>query len=174
MRSLLASLLLAFPLLLTACPGSVETSAEPGFLERTWFELPQDGAANANGTIGPYCCTGHTATVMTTAGYPAGYVYFFSWKGDAYNVGDTAFASDVQVNIAGLADVHDAQSTLVQSEVDFTAAEMEVGAQKVGIAGQLEYTVSIEVVTLEPILGDGTPFFDMSTLVVRVDVAVVP
>jgi hypothetical protein len=173
MRSLLASLLLAFPLLLTACPGSVETVSEPGFLERTSFELPTDGAANDNGPIGPFCCTGHTITVTTTDGYPAGYAYFYSWKGQAYNTGTGSIAPDVSIEIAGLADVHDPASKLVKSEVDFTAAEMEVGAQKTASAGQLAYTVTIETVTLVP-ESEGDPYFDMGSLAVRIDVAVAP
>jgi len=173
MRRLRAFPLLVFPLLLAACPSSVETTSEPGLLERTSFELPTDGADNNNGSIGPFCCTGHTVTVEATAGYPAGYVYFYGWKGQAYTSGASSFAPDVAIRIAGLADVHDPKSTMVESEIDFTADEMDIGAQKSGEAGQLEYTVTIDAVDLAPASG-GVAYFDMGSLVVHVDVAVVP
>lgn len=173
MQRLFTFLVLAFPLLLTACPGSVATTPVPGLLERTSFELPADGAPNDNAYIGPFCCTGHTVTVQATAGYPAGYVYFYTWKGQAYTNGTKSFAPDVSIEIAGLADVHDAKSPMVESEIDFTTSEMAIGAQKSGKAGQLEYTLTIDAVDLVP-WSDSTEYFDMGSLVVHVDVAVAP
>jgi hypothetical protein len=172
MRPILASLLLLAPLtLLTACPGSVEIDAEPGLLERTSFELPADGTPNENGFIGPFCCTGVTAIVETTAGYQAGYAYFYGWKGQAYGNTTKSFAPDVSIRVAGLADVHDAGSALIQGEIDFTADEMEVSAQKSSRAGQLEFTVTIEDVTL--VSESGATYFDMGSLAMKLDVAVV-
>lgn len=56
---------------------------------------------------------------------------------------------------------------------DLTAGEMEIGAQNSGKAGQLEYTVTIDAVDLAP-PSNGVAYFDMGSLVVHVDAAVVP
>ncbi len=177
--SMLYKLLLAFSLLalLPGCPSSVETEPQPqpqehddGFLQPSSFHLPEEGTPNNNGTIGPFCCTGVTAIVQTTEGYAAGYAYFFDWEGQAFTSGETSFAPDVKILLAGLTDAHDPQSSLVTGEVVWDAGEMKFVPTKSARVGQLEFTVTIERVTFS---SPDEEFFDMTTFAVRVDVAVV-
>jgi hypothetical protein len=176
---MLARLLLVLSLLtlLPGCPSSVETEPQPqpqqhddGFLLPSSFHLPEEGTPNNNASIGPFCCTGVTATVQTTAGYAAGYVYFFGWEGQAFTNGETSFAPDVKILLAGLADAHDPQSNLLTGEIDWDAGEMKLVPVKTARVGQLEFTVTIEEVKI--VSSSDGDFFDMSTLAVRVDVAV--
>ena len=175
-RFLLALALLA---LLPGCPSSVETEPQPqppqhyedGFLQPPTFHLPKDGTPNDSGTIGPFCCDGVTAVVKTTEGYTAGYAYFFYVKGQPFNSGDTSFAPDVRIALAGLTDAHDPNSSLVTGEIDWDADEMKLIKVKSARVGQLDYTVTIEQVTLSS--SSEGDVFDMLTFAVRVDVTVV-
>ena len=45
-------------------------------LTRTEFTMPGDGAPNNNSSIGPFCCTGSTATIEAADGSAAGYIYY--------------------------------------------------------------------------------------------------
>jgi hypothetical protein len=160
-------------LLLAGCLGSGEAVFETSPLERASFVLPADGTPNDNGSIGPFCCTGVTAVVESNAGAAVGYAYFYSWKGQAYQVTPTtSVAPDASILIAGLADIEDPRSPLVKGEIDFTAAEMEVGASKSATIGQLHFTATIEAVTVTEHYGP--PYFDMDSLAVRIDVGVTP
>jgi hypothetical protein len=155
---------------LAACGGNVAVDPSDSFLVPTSFELPSEGVRNHNAPIGPFCCTGTTATVGTTEGYAAGYAYFFTVKGQAWQVTpDTSYAPDVGILIAGLADVHNPQSPLVKGEIDFQASDLQVGAARSATVGQLTYTVTIEHVDLMPV--EGVLSFDMQTLAVRLYVA---
>ncbi len=162
-------LTLGILLCLPGCPGSVVVDTSS--LKQSSFELPSGGTPNDNAAIGPFCCTGTTATVVSNSGDDVGYVYFYAWKGQTYNTGpDSSIAPDAEIEIAGLADVHDPQSTLEKGEIDFLASEMEEGASKSATVGELSYTVTIEHVEMKS--GPGGSYFDMSSLAVRVDVGV--
>lgn len=175
-RLFLAAAIIA---LLPGCPSSIETSEQgppehvpDPFLQKSSFHLPSDGTPNNNGYIGPFCCTGVSAVVETTAGYPAGYAYFFAWQGQAFNGDDTSYAPDAKILIAGLADPHDPKSALVQSEIPWSATDMKIGAVKSAKAGGVEFTVTIEDVDLSS-QPSGT-YFDMQTLAVKIDVDTAP
>ena len=165
--------------LLPGCPSSVETEPSPsplqhhedGFLVPSTFHLPEDGTPNDNGSIGPFCCTGVTATVQTTDGYAAGYVYFFSWVGPAITDGKTSFAPDVTIRLAGLANAHDPASALEIGEISWTADEMKILEVKSAQVGQLQFTVTIEQVSF--VSSSEGDLFNMGSLKVRVDVTVV-
>ena len=133
------------------------------------FVLPQDGTPNNNGFIGPFCCTGRTVTVHRD-GVPLGYIYFYSWEGQAYNVGpDHSVAPDLQILLSGLREVADPTSPQDQSAVSFLARELVPGTTRTAQAGGLYFTVTVLEVTLEAL--DQTPYFDMGAISVRIDVS---
>jgi hypothetical protein len=133
------------------------------------FNLPADGRSNNNGYIGPFCCTGSTATVLNLNGDPVGYIYFFSWNGQAYNYGNTSIAPDLKILVSGLSNFSDTNSAQVQSSVDIQASEMQVGASRSTTAGSLAFTVTITNFTA--VTYNGQPYYDMGTITVRVDVS---
>jgi len=152
----------------TNAPDAAD-DAGADFLQ-TSFLLPKDGTPNNDGPIGPFCCTGTTAIVRDRAGAPVGYAYFFGWKGDAYNTGaDTSAASDVDILLSGVADLSAPDAAQVTGDVDFLAADMKPGAALVTKVGALLYTVTIVDVT--PVMLNDQTFFDMGSLVIRVDVS---
>lgn len=176
--------LVPFLVILSGCGNVVVDAPEPGtgtttlpepeddpFLKKSSFHLPTEGTPNDNKAIGPFCCTGTTAVVEAKDGYPVGYVYFYTWEGQAYTNGDTSFAPDVSIQVAGLEDAHDAQSKLIKSQIAWKASEMTVGSARSEQAGDVIFTANIEHVDTH---GDssGTTYFDMSTLAVRVDISV--
>jgi hypothetical protein len=154
-------------LLLTSIVMMYETtpSISSPRLDRTRFYLPGDGIRNNNQRIGPFCCTGETAIVYTNRGYPAGYVYFFGWVGQSYNVGDTSIAPDIQILVSGLANLSKPTSQQLQNVISFRASEMRPGVSRSARAGSLYYTVTIERAKIR----DGN-FFDMGSVAIRVDV----
>lgn len=134
------------------------------------FELPSEGQPNDNGSIGPFCCTGRTATVATDDGRELGYAYFYDWYGQSYDTGEGSWAPDFTVRIAGVTDLEADADTgeLETSEVAFTAGELEPGLSRSAEAGALLFTVTIQHADVEA-WPDG-PMFDMGTLAVRIDV----
>ena len=137
------------------------------------FLRPSEGTPNNNAHIGPFCCTGVTAVAEAKDGYAVGYAYFFTWHGQAYTDGTTGFAPDVAIMLAGLEDVHDPTSKLIEAEIDWAASEMEVGATKSAQAGDLAFTALIEHVDL--VYGSSSKYtglhWNMNTMAVRIDIA---
>lgn len=154
---------------LAACPGP--DGQDPSLVQST-FLLPFDATPNNNGFIGPFCCTGDTATITSVEGHAVGYAYFFDWKGQAYNGADSAYAPDVQILVAGLEDVHAPDSPLVLSAIELDASEMDICGERSVKAGQLRFTMTIINVTIVP--GDNADYFDMGSLEARLDVSVEP
>jgi len=134
--------------------------------------LPADGVDNANGTIGPFCCTGRTATIKAAAGgAPVGYVYFFDFR-EGYNVGNTSVADWLGVEVSGADNLNaGAAATQITGVVGFSASDMAVGKQQSARVGALEYTVTIEHADISTPIDGKQPYFDMGTIAVRVDVA---
>ena len=160
----------------TVTPLSVPTSTPTrdrsgsDTLEQTSFYLPGDGVLNNNGYIGPFCCTGETATVRRSDGSPIGYIYFFGWEGQAYQVGDRAIAPSIEILVSGAASLSDIHSEQQESKVAFLAEEMTPGASRSSEAGSLFFTVTIEKAELTT--HDGRTYFFMGEVAVRVDVSV--
>lgn len=103
-------------LLGSGCASLGSKGGDP--FQKSSFVLPADGVRNDNKMIGPFCCTGRTITVQDRRGRPVGYVYFFAWEGQAYNVGPAAsIFPSVKVLLAGLQDLSDPASPLVESSV---------------------------------------------------------
>ncbi len=85
--------------------------------------------------------------------------------------GKTAFAPDVTIALAGLADAHDPASALETAGISWTADEMKIVKVKSAQVGQLQFTVTIEQVSFEP--SSGGDLVNIDSLEVRVDVTVV-
>ena len=134
------------------------------------FVLPNDGIPNNNQPLGPFCCTGKTAIVFGNDGNPEGYIYFYSWDGQAYNVGDNrSIAPDIKILVSGVADLSDVHSEQQESSISFSAVDMIQGQSRSTRAGDLYYQVTIENANLETL--NGITYFDMGSVVVIVDVS---
>ncbi|TKC94182.1 hypothetical protein [Polyangium fumosum] len=59
----------------SGCPGP--DGLDASFVQST-FLLPDEATSNENDYIGPFCCTGVTATIESIEGHPVGYAYFFN------------------------------------------------------------------------------------------------
>jgi hypothetical protein len=130
------------------------------------FELPADGQPNQNHSIGPFCCTGVTATVRGPGGQAIGYIYFFGFD-QGVQIGPNAYAMQASILISGAVDLAQ-PSNQTQSEVDFQSSEMAVGVAKSGSAGALTFAVTVAAVDI--VQFDGQPHYDMGTFRVSVDV----
>jgi hypothetical protein len=135
------------------------------------FSLPADGAPNNNGYIGPFCCTGVTATVRGTDGTPLGYAYFFGFT-NAFNENTTSYAEGLSILISGVPSLDDPSAPQTTGEIDFASEEMKVGLSRSSQVGALLYKVTISHVDITSY--DGQPYYDMGTIAVRVDVSVAP
>jgi len=135
-------------------------------LSKQVFTFPGDGASNNGNSIGPFCCTGVTATVTKPDGTPIGYIYFPD-IGDAVNTpGGFAAAGKVGVNVsAESSDTPNAPQ--VQNELAFDAASSNVGAVRTATVGPLTYTATLRGATLY--LNGGSRFV-MSSVAIEVDV----
>lgn len=134
------------------------------------FELPSEGTPNDNGYIGPFCCTGVTAVVVSVDGRELGYGYFFIVKGQPYQTKNGAFAPDFAILLAAQTDLADATPPMefAKGEIAFTAGELVSGLSRSADAGGLRFTATIEHADIEEwSLG---PMFNMFTLTVRLDV----
>ncbi|TKC94183.1 hypothetical protein [Polyangium fumosum] len=81
-----------------------------------------------------------------------------------------SYAPDAQIMVAGFEDVHDPNSALVQSVIEFDASEMAMCAERSVKAGQLRFTVTLLNVTMT----SSKDYFDMQSLEARLDVSVEP
>jgi hypothetical protein len=132
-------------------------------LSRSTFVLPGGGKKNENKQIGPFCCTGETATVLSTRGEHLGYVHFFFWDGQAYNIADYSIFPNIKISVSGAADLANPGSTQQESSVLFRPGDFAAGKNKrVTRAGQLCYAIELERAKLERYRGrrffkSGTP-----------------
>lgn len=139
-------------------------------LRQSSFHFPGDGTPNKNQTIGPFCCTGETATVRTTDDKSVGYIYFYSWNGQAVTKTEDgrSFVPDVEIQVSGVADPSKPDSEQIKSSVPFKASDLVSGATGNTTAGGLSFKVTVQNATLETI--DGVLYADMTSLAVAVDV----
>lgn len=174
----LRSLVLAASL--SGCGGIAvieESTEEPpedvelGPSKSRWsFELPSEGTPNDNRSIGPFCCTGVTAVVVSDDGRELGYAYFFGWDGQAYQTEESAFAPDFAILLAAAIDLEDDTPPieLEQGEIAFTAGELVSGLSRSAQVGALYFTATIEHADVEA--WSSGPMFNMGSLTVRLDV----
>lgn len=136
------------------------------------FEFP-GGQDNNNQTIGDFCCTGQTHTVLTSNNTPIGYAYFFTWQGQAYNINNTSIAPNFEILISGATDL-EGVTTRATTGIFFADFDCVIGRTKTVRVGNLEYRAEI----LEIAYPFGTQYvnthFYMDTLKVRLTVKYVP
>jgi hypothetical protein len=180
MRSTFAALSL-LALAAAACGGASQAppgggspnDAAPSLIANPSIALPADATPNDNGPIGPFCCTGSTATVRSPDGQALGYVYFFNFPGGGFQTSPTtSYAATLGVMISGVQNINDPSSPQVQSEVDFSGASLSQGASRSAQAGALLYLVTITHVDVEAINGESC--FNMGTITAEVEVSVAP
>jgi hypothetical protein len=142
-------------------------------LSKTSYYLPQDGVPNSNGYVGPFCCTGRTATIYSTANDILGYIYFFDWDGQAQEEGPyVSFAPTIKVKVSSLTDLSDLASGQTTGSIDFDAKDMLPGAFRSSQVGGLTFTVVIGTAPLATL--DNKKYFNMQATTIRVDVSTTP
>jgi tetratricopeptide (TPR) repeat protein len=113
--------------------------------------LPGMGVRNENQTIGDFCCTGETATILREGNIPVGYIYFYG----VVHATATA-AQKLQILVSAVPSISNPNSDRVKDEIDFDAArELFNNATKSKIVGSLKFTVTILSVRTT-----GQSFFD--------------
>jgi TIR domain len=140
-------------------------------LAKTSFRFPGDGKPNKNKIIGDFCCTGETATIETTQGIPAGFIYFYDFPGGGVIVGDgsRSTAQRFAVHVSGLSDPARLDSPRVKEVIIFDAGEMVIGTVRTVTAGALRFSAMIEDARFDQRYGVR---FLMDTVRVKVDVDV--
>ncbi len=127
-----------------------DTKPRRATLENPTFTFPGAGEPNRNAAIGPFCCTGRTVTIRRTDGSIAGYVYFYAWTGQAYNIGKSSGFPTIDLLIS---DGHE------QGKIQFDASEAEPGVLHSVTAGKLKFVARLVQVnvhrTNNPPLIDG-------------------
>jgi len=148
---------------LAGCGGkAVDADAAP----LATFAFPAAGVSNDNDYVGPFCCTGRTATVRDADGAEIGYSHFFGFDGGLNVEEGRSVASRLEIWVAGRSQLADPSSELVMAEVAFTVGELAVGETKSVAAGALEFDVVIDHVDIEQV--QGAPYFDMGTVAATV------
>lgn len=122
--------------------------------------FPGMGVRNDNQTIGDFCCTGETATILREDNIPVGYIYF-------YGSGPSTQPEVVKfyILVSAVPTISSPYSERVKDEIDFDAAsELFNNAKKSKIVGGLKFTVTILSVKTT-----GRSFFD-DGLSIQVDI----
>jgi hypothetical protein len=161
-RSFAAACIMSF------CSALVVNAPE-AMAELKSFILPDDGQPNNNARIGPFCCTGDTAIVRSRRGDPIGYIYFYTWKGRSYNVGNSSIVPDFTISVSGSADIADLDSVQIENQISFQARSLDPRSGWVR-AGDLRYRAIL--LDYEMRRRNDRPYFDMDSLRVRVDVEI--
>jgi hypothetical protein len=155
-----------------ASPSASSPAQQPAVqgisLAKSSFLLPDDGIAMNNAQVGPFCCTGNVVIVRNADGNPAGYIYFYSWKGQAYNVAGGSIVPDFAVLVSGPALSGDTGSDQQKGQIEFQADQLNPQSSWIQ-AGLLQYRATVLDFKLErgPLF---KPYFKMDSLKVRVDV----
>ncbi|MBI4555975.1 MAG: hypothetical protein HY706_00200 [Candidatus Hydrogenedentes bacterium] len=130
--------------------------------------FPGGGIPNNNGYIGPFCCTGETATVFAANGQAIGYAYYYGLADGAVQLGPgRTGVPGFKILVSGPANLNGSAANQAKSELLFNASNFHPGASTQTRAGTLLYSATVEagdVVKLSE-----RPFIDMSTVQVRID-----
>jgi len=153
--------------------GSLEAQsrAQDGGLRESSFHFPEDGAPNQNGYIGPFCCTGQTATVHDPEGRPVGYAYFFGWVGQAHD--DPFRFPELEILVSGAADLR-GDDTQQKSVLRFVAEAATPGSSRTTQAGALYFRATLEDFSKTQLPVDARPHFRADSLKVKLDVSTAP
>ncbi len=101
--------------------------------------FPGMGVRNNNQTIGDFCCTGETATILREGNVPIGYIYFYSSE----RATDVA-AAKFTVSVSAVPSINNPNTDRIQDEITFDAAsELYQNATKSRIVGGLKFKVTI-------------------------------
>ena len=123
--------------------------------------LPGMGVGNNNQTIGDFCCTGETATILRNDNYPVGYIYFYGTEPAT----ETA-AAKFYILVSASPSISNLAAERIKSRISFDASrELYNNATKTSIAGCLKFTVTILSVRTT-----GRSFFD-DGLRIQVDIS---
>ncbi len=133
------------------------------------YELPGQGTPNKNKTIGDFCCTGETATVLTTDGRPVGYVYVFAWQGQAFSAGGQTLVPGLVALLSGSVNVADPAARRDTGSVRFEGAAATPGATRTASAGKLSYVVTLTQANRR--MFNGGWYIDLGSAHVRVQVS---
>lgn len=142
-------------------------------LQQGSYRLPDDGSDMNNAQVGPFCCTGKIVTVRSTDGDPVGYIHFFFWEGQAYNVEGGSIFPNIIVGVSGLPNFGDFDSEQAKNQITFDAEQMQSQKSPWTQAGILQYRAT--VLNYETVLGPGSkPYFRGESLRLRIDVQLAP
>lgn len=164
----------------TACwdtNGRMAMADEPEErLAQDTLRYPDDAVDNDNGYVGPFCCTGRTLTFESEDGYPVGYVYLFSWQGQAFNVGDGSAFPNLQLRVAASTDLSDPDAAMESGDLMVTAASDTLERVYEVALGRLVFAVRVVDAEVAPVEGEpkGFRLGDGSPLTVDVEARVVP
>lgn len=149
-----------------ACGDEAEVRREPVGS----FLLPRDAVPNGNAAVGPFCCTGRTLVIEGPQGQgPLGYLHFFFWEGQAYNLTDTeSMAPDLSLGVSARRSLDTGRGDELLDRISFSGDELRPGASKRLRIGALEYIATLT--NVEIVQYKGAPHFLMSSLEVSVDV----
>lgn len=125
----------------------------------------------------PYDTANRDITVYTTGGRKVGAIYFYEWKGQAYNVGaNMTIRPDISIAVRGLTDLRNSAAAEQTSALDFAAGDMSPGTKRSTRAGGLFFTATIIDARIQ--MSDGKPYWvsenGVNGLTVVVDVAIAP
>ena len=144
--------------------------AAPKCIHEPTVTFPTGGVPNDNQFIGPFCCTGRTATVTRWDGIPVGYVYYFNF-GDAYQLTKDFGITELDVLVSAVPHLWETGAQMERSSLPFLVENVAVGATSTTTVGALVYTATVEHVDISS--EAGLPLILASTFVVRLDVQVV-
>ncbi len=143
---------------------------DPRYIQNPTFVFPDAGEKNNNNQIGPFCCTGRTVTVRNLENEPIGYVYFYSWEGQAMTLSaeNRSIAPDLKILVSSLADLNDPYSEQIEGYIAFSAEDMmNKPVRNTTVAG-LNYTAKI--IDVETLKYGEDVYFYMDSPVIQIDV----
>jgi hypothetical protein len=155
--------------------GETSTASDQFNLLTTSFFFPGGGRPNNNATIGDFCCTGQTGTILSDQRKPVGYIYFYGFPGGGLmctvDGRKRSSAAQFEVLVSGVSHPEDVESERVQSSIKFNAREMKPGASRQTIAGALQFTATILGVEFTD---SARSRYWMDSIIIRVDVQRIP
>lgn len=148
--------------------STMQTAHKNGFaLANRYYVFPGGGEMNMNKPIGPFCCTGETATVQSVFGVPLGYIHFYDVE-DAINVSNTrSAATKIKVNVSGASDLASPENSQVKKTIVFVAGRSARGDTISVLAGNLRFTVTLTDMRIDRTSGIR---FDLQSVRIKVSV----
>jgi hypothetical protein len=114
-----------------------------GVLVQDRFIFPGMGVRNENNTIGDFCCTGETATVLRADNVPVGYIYFYDFEGGMNLGNNRSTVTKLKILLSAAPTMQDVSSDRIKDMIVFSGNEMVANAVRSKRVGALMYTVTI-------------------------------